>query len=119
MYIGKAAKLTGATPKAIRYYEAIGLMAPPKRLGKYRYYSERDINVIRLIKSAQKYGFKLSELENIVNKKRSDDQFPDSEIVEAIGKKRRQIKSEINKLNAMDRGLEKLRDQIINKKCFC
>lgn len=119
MYIGQAAKLTGATPKAIRHYEAIGLMAPPKRLGKYRYYSDRDINVIRLIKSAQKYGFKLAELESIVKKTRSDDKFPYYEIIEAIENKRRQIQSEIEKLNATDEGLAKLSDQIINQKCSC
>ncbi len=118
MYIGQAAKLTGTTPKAIRHYEAIGLMAPPKRLGKYRDYTERDINVIRLIKSAQKYGFKLSELEIIV-KKRSDEKFPYGEIIEAIGKKRQQIKSEISQLMALDEGLSKLNDQIKGQKCSC
>lgn len=118
MYIGKAAKLTGATPKAIRHYEAIGLMAPPRRLGKYRYYSDRDIDVIRLIKCAQKYGFKLNEIETIV-KKRSNGQFPDSEFIEAIGKKRRQIQSQMDQLKAIDEGLEKLSDQIISKKCSC
>ncbi len=29
MYIGKAAQLSGTTVKAIRHYEAIGLLAPP------------------------------------------------------------------------------------------
>jgi DNA-binding transcriptional MerR regulator len=33
MYIGKVAELTGATPKAIRHYEAMGLIVPPQRVG--------------------------------------------------------------------------------------
>ncbi len=33
MYIGKASKLTGATPKAIRHYEAIGLIPPQILIG--------------------------------------------------------------------------------------
>ena len=57
MYIGKVSELTGATPKAIRHYEAIGLIPPPKRLGKYRHYSEKDVRLISMIKHAQKYGF--------------------------------------------------------------
>ena len=33
MYIGKAAQLAGTTIKAIRHYEAIGLLPPPQRQG--------------------------------------------------------------------------------------
>ncbi len=71
MYIGKVSKLTGATPKAIRHYEAIGLLAPPRRIGKYRYYSDAEVKVIRLIKCAQTYGFNLSELSSIIKKAES------------------------------------------------
>lgn len=119
MYIGQAAKLTGATPKAIRHYEAIGLMAPPKRLGKYRYYTDNDIKVIRLIKCAQKFGFKLAELETLVKKMKSGEQNPYREFIEAIEKKRQQIQSDIYQLYEIDQGLEKLQDQIINQKCSC
>lgn len=118
MYIGQAAKLAGTTPKAIRHYEAIGLMAPPKRLGTYRYYSDQDIQVIRLIKCAQTYGFKLSEIESIINK-RSHNRFPQTEFIEAIRNKRQQIKSEIHRLAELDKGLATLSDQIKNQKCSC
>jgi MerR family copper efflux transcriptional regulator len=119
MYIGQVAKLAGATPKAIRHYEAIGLLAPPKRLGKYRYYSDADIKVIRFIKCAQKYGFKLSELETIVKKTISDNTFPYRELIEAIEKKRQQIRSEIKQLTDTDKGLAELIDQINSQKCTC
>ncbi len=119
MYIGQVAKLTGATPKAIRHYEAIGLMAPPKRLGKYRYFSDADIKVIRLIKSAQKYGFKLSEIETIVKKTTSDNPFPYAELIAAIEKKRQQIRSEIKQLTSTDKGLAELIDHLRNQKCSC
>lgn len=119
MYIGKVAKLTGATPKAIRHYEAIGLIAPPKRLGRYRYFSDAEVKAIRLIKSAQKYGFKLSELETIVRKTKSDTSFPYRILIEAIQKKRRQIRTEISRLTAADEGLAQLCEQIKNRKCSC
>jgi MerR family copper efflux transcriptional regulator len=117
--IGQVAKLTGATPKAIRHYEAIGLMAPPKRSGKYRCFSDADVKAIRMIKSAQKYGFKLSELESIVKKARSDNSFPYSELIDAIQKKRQQIRSEINQLTAADDGLAQLSEQLKSRKCSC
>ncbi len=43
LYIGKVAKITGASCKAIRHYESIGLIPISQRRGKYRVYSERDI----------------------------------------------------------------------------
>lgn len=119
MYIGKASELTGATPKAIRHYEAIGLITPPKRLGKYRYFSDKDIKAIRMIKYAQQYGFKLSELEAIIAKTRSEKHFPYDDIIEAIEKKRKQIRLEIRRLTAMDEGLIELRNQIISQDCSC
>lgn len=119
MYIGQAAKETGTTPKAIRHYEAIGLIAAPKRLGNYRFYSDRDIYVIRLIKCAQKYGFKLTELERIVKKANVDNTFPYGEFIEAIEKKCLQIQSEINRLTERYEGLVELNDQLINQKCSC
>jgi MerR family transcriptional regulator, copper efflux regulator len=119
MYIGKASELTGATPKAIRHYEAIGLITPPRRLRKYRYYSGEDLKAIRMIKHAQQYGFKLSELETIIAKARSEKNFPYDEIIEAIEKKRKQIRLEIRRLTTMDEGLTELRDQIISQGCSC
>lgn len=78
MYIGKVSDLTGATPKAIRHYEAIGLIPPPNRIGKYRYYSDKDVKAIKMIKMAQKYGFQLSELTSIIQKTKSEN-FPYNE----------------------------------------
>ena len=92
MYIGKVSKLAGATPKAIRHYESIGLLAPPKRVGKYRCYSDEDVKLIRLIKCAQTYGFQLSELRRIVKNAVSLKKFPDEEFVVAIEKKQKKCR---------------------------
>lgn len=62
MYIGQAARLTGATPKAIRLYEQIGILRTPSRRGKYRVYSPADIALIQLLKEAQHLGFSLAEI---------------------------------------------------------
>lgn len=62
MYIGEASKRTGVTIKAIRHYEAIGLLPSPSRSGQYRVYSEEDLVLIGLIRQARTLGFKLSEL---------------------------------------------------------
>ncbi len=53
MYIGKAAQLSGTTIKAIRHYEAIGLMPAPARRGGYRVYTEQSVERLMFIKCAQ------------------------------------------------------------------
>ena len=62
VFIGEAAKLSGASVKAIRHYDGLGLLPDVSRSGSYRVFNERDINLIKLIKQAQSLGFKLSEL---------------------------------------------------------
>ena len=62
MLIGQLAELTGASPKAIRNYEALGLIGPVQRVGSYRYYSEADAYRVGLIRRAQWVGFTLAEL---------------------------------------------------------
>jgi MerR family copper efflux transcriptional regulator len=65
LYIGEISKLSGATPKAIRLYESLGLLSNIKRNGNYRIYDESDVEFVRLIKVAQTLGMSLSDLKNI------------------------------------------------------
>lgn len=66
MYIGEAAKQTGLSIKAIRFYESIGLIPTPKRHGRYRVYSDRDLDMLLLIKEAKQLGFTLNQLKSAV-----------------------------------------------------
>jgi MerR family copper efflux transcriptional regulator len=66
MYIGKLAELCGATPKAIRLHEAMGLIPTPQRQGKYRIYSYGDVSLIYLIRRARAVGFSLAELKTFL-----------------------------------------------------
>ncbi len=62
MYIGELAKRAGATPKAIRLYESLGLLGRVVRMGAYRVYTDKHVTQVRLIKQAQAMGFKLAEV---------------------------------------------------------
>lgn len=62
MYIGKVSEITGASVKAIRMYHELGLLQGVTRLGKYRRFSERDVQLVALIKQAQSVGFTLAEM---------------------------------------------------------
>ena len=66
MYIGEASKKTGLSIKAIRFYEAQGLIRSPERVGRYRVYKEADIELLILIKEAKAFGVTLSQLRGVI-----------------------------------------------------
>lgn len=115
MYIGEASKLTGASQKAIRHYESLGLIAPPKRIGVYRTYSPEDIASIRCIKKAQKYGFKLSEIKEVIHSGNSSEDFE-----KAIEEKRTEIQREIERLTELHSNLHALQKEVtsLNLSCY-
>lgn len=66
MYIGKVAILTGLTIKAIRLYEEKGLIARPKRQGRYRVYEQSHIDALLLIREARQLGISLARLQPVM-----------------------------------------------------
>ena len=66
MKIGKAASETGVTVKAIRHYEAIGLLGALERDGSYRDFSDDDLERLRLIAHCRDLGFGLPEIRQVL-----------------------------------------------------
>ena len=50
MRIGDVARDAGVTPKAVRYYESLGLLAPARLGNGYRDYSGQDVRVVREVR---------------------------------------------------------------------
>jgi hypothetical protein len=57
MRIGELAALTGCTPKALRLYEAHGLLGTVARRGNYRNYDPEDVQRVQWIRQALSLGF--------------------------------------------------------------
>lgn len=95
MYIGEVSQRTGATPKAIRLYESLGLIPVPRRKGKYRDFQEKDVELIQIIKQAQRFGFKLTELKEMLREEISCDDFPWEKAIVLVEKKVQNIISEV------------------------
>jgi MerR family copper efflux transcriptional regulator len=59
--IGEVARLTGVSAKAIRYYEASGLLpAPPRGANAYRRYGQAEINRLVLLRRIRLLGVPLA-----------------------------------------------------------
>ena len=67
LLIGRVAGELGLNPKTIRYYEDVGLLPEADRTSSgYRVYSPEVINRLKFIKQAQRLGFRLNEIKDIL-----------------------------------------------------
>ena len=71
--INQLADQAGITIGAVRTYERHGLLFPESRnQSNYRIYDETSIERIKFIKGAQKLGFTLAEVRQLLNIKNDD-----------------------------------------------
>src|SRR6185369_8973969 len=66
MSIGEIGRLTGLKPSAIRYYESLGLLPKPKRVGGKRRYDATVLEWLSLIALAREAGFTMTEIKRLV-----------------------------------------------------
>lgn len=65
--IGVFAKAAGVNVETIRFYQRKGLLPEPdKPYGGIRRYSEKDVTRVRFVKSAQRLGFSLDEIAELL-----------------------------------------------------
>jgi DNA-binding transcriptional MerR regulator len=65
---GQVAAAAGVNRQTLRYYERRGLLAEPERtLGGHRVYPPEAVTVLRVIKAAQRLGFTLAEVTELLD----------------------------------------------------
>jgi len=65
--IGEVAGSVGVNPRTIRYYEDIGLLPDPERTpAGYRDYTTADVDRLVFVRTAQRLGFTLAEVAEIL-----------------------------------------------------
>ena len=106
--IGKVATLAGVSPDTLRYYEKEQLIRPAsKTAAGYRLYNEEAVRRIHFIKHAQRCGFTLSDIRELLALKQTDGACCEDVRSLAIEKKLR-IAHKALILQAMSRALDDL-----------
>jgi DNA-binding transcriptional MerR regulator len=68
MRSGAVAKAAGVNLQTLRYYERRGLIAEPQRsLGGHRVYPAEAVTVLKVVKAAQRLGFSLDEIADLLD----------------------------------------------------
>lgn len=70
MRIGELEKHSGASRHTLRYYERLGLISAQRHGNNYRAYSPQTLSDLRFIQQAQRMGFSLGEIGDILKAKR-------------------------------------------------
>ncbi|MGG6317008.1 MerR family transcriptional regulator [Stenotrophomonas geniculata] len=109
MRISEVSRLTGASAKAIRLYEARGLLPPVPRLNRYRDYSEQDVAWVQLIRQALGLGITLAAISRLQGR---DGRLDWPAVLALLEQQRTRIASERARLEQVDLALRQVRDEL-------
>ena len=95
--ITELAQEFGVTPRAIRFYEDMGLLEPT-RAGRNRVYSQRDRTRLKLTLRGKRLGFSLQEIRQLVTMDGNDsDTAPQLEaFLVVLAAHRRQLEQQLD-----------------------
>lgn len=105
--IREVAHQSGISPSALRYYEKIGLIPAPPRVSGRRRYHAAVLDRLTIITSAQRAGFTLAEVGELLNGMTAGEAAQDSWRVMAT-RKLPEIAGLIGRFRGMQRLLEGL-----------
>jgi len=104
--IGQVARRSGVRTSALRYYESIGLLPAPMRLGGQRRYGEDVFQQLALIGLAQRAGFSIAQIHTLLHGFPA--QTPASERWQALAApKLAEVQAMMQRLSEMQNTLER------------
>lgn len=104
--IGGLAKAAGVNVETVRYYQRRGLLAEPDRpLGGIRHYDQAALDRLGFIKSAQRLGFSLDEVAQLL---KLDDGAQCREAQAIAEQKLFEVRGRINDLQRIETALQQM-----------
>jgi Hg(II)-responsive transcriptional regulator len=104
LLIGQVARKAGVGVETVRFYEREGLLEePPRRTSGYRQYSEQVVTRLHFIKRAQKLGFSLKEISELLL--RVDAQTSCDEVKQRTEAKITEVEQKVVELQRMRQAL--------------
>jgi MerR family transcriptional regulator, copper efflux regulator len=109
--IGEVAFRAGLTAKAIRYYERVGLLPPPRRTDSgYRDYDAAALDRLGFVLAARTAGLTLGEIRGVLAL-RDRGQAPCGHVLALIERRERELEARISDLARRRRGLAALAER--------
>lgn len=104
--IGEVARRAGVNASAIRYYERVGLLEEPGRVNGRRRYGPEVLDLLAMIRVAQRAGFTIAETRTLMDGFSAED--PPSERWRVLARKKlTEVEVLIDRARAMKRLLER------------
>ncbi len=120
MNIGAAARATGLSVKAIRFYENSGFVPAPARTDSgYRQYSDPDLRRLRFVRRQMRVlGMPLAQIRSLLRRVMSADcsAFA-AELGEVFEEQRTQIDRRISELKALRKDIDELSRHVDHCEC--
>jgi DNA-binding transcriptional MerR regulator len=108
--IGEAARRSGFTVKALRYYDLHGLLPPAARsAGGYRLYDAADLHRLEFIRQAKALGLALGEIRPLIDAARTNDSATRPRLKRVLDAHIEHITRQIATLTRLRRELERRR----------
>jgi DNA-binding transcriptional MerR regulator len=105
---GELSRLAGVSSDSLRHYEGLGVLPKPARTnGGYRDYPASSLDRVRLIQSALKVGFSLSELATIFQM-RDRGEVPCRRVRDIAENKLHDLRQQISALQSMRDQIERI-----------
>jgi MerR family transcriptional regulator, copper efflux regulator len=111
MRIGELAERAGVSTKAIRYYEQVGILAPPLRTASgYRSYDEAALGRLGFVRAAQAVGLTLGEIRNVIDF-RDHGQAPCAHVTDLLRRHAADLEARIAELQQLRGELRQLAER--------
>lgn len=107
MNIGEVAQIADLPAKTIRYYEEIGLVAPPRDGNGYRAFRDSDVHKLAFLGRARSLGFSIEDCRTLLALY-EDDSRASADVKKVASEHLIRIEAKLSELSAMQETLTHL-----------